>query len=275
MKGRRLSWIHIYIHFLPRKIDLKSSFPLFFVFPPFFLPFFGALSRRPLTSGGAPWAWEMWRHWWQLTTWWLDLMMSNGWGLYFQWAVGRLKTLYIYTVCIYNIYDINWCRIVSNTMVDWLQRSRLILELEALECLVESQQFCSERFPITWVAGQHAAAARPLSRGSRLAARDLGGLDLHHGTTASRYPHTEKRFGVDTWTATWRYRDFDSKPVRIVGKILLLKRNWMLGFSYKLLSFFLVNPCLLSQWQTFKLFGITYLVGKIKFKLLFHGPLAE
>ena len=29
------------------------------------------------------------------------------------------------------------------------------------------------------------------------------------------------------------------------------------------------------QWRTFKLFGITYLVGNIKFKLLFHGPLAE
>ena len=27
---------------------------------------------------------------------------------------------------------------------------------------------------------------------------------------------------------------------------------------------------LLSQWLTFKLFGITYLVGKIKFKRLFH-----
>ena len=31
----------------------------------------------------------------------------------------------------------------------------------------------------------------------------------------------------------------------------------------------------LSQWLTFKLLGITCLVGKIKFKLLFHGPLAE
>ena len=29
---------------------------------------------------------------------------------------------------------------------------------------------------------------------------------------------------------------------------------------------------LLSQWLTFKLFGITYLVGKIKFKLLSQGP---
>ena len=29
---------------------------------------------------------------------------------------------------------------------------------------------------------------------------------------------------------------------------------------------------LLSQWLTFKLLGITLLVGRIKFKLLFHGP---
>ena len=33
--------------------------------------------------------------------------------------------------------------------------------------------------------------------------------------------------------------------------------------------------CLLGQWLNFKLFGITYLVGKIKFKLLFQGPLAK
>ena len=33
---------------------------------------------------------------------------------------------------------------------------------------------------------------------------------------------------------------------------------------------------LLGQWLTgFKLLGITYLVGKIKFKLLFQGPLAK
>ena len=31
----------------------------------------------------------------------------------------------------------------------------------------------------------------------------------------------------------------------------------------------------LSQWLNFKLFGITYFVGKIKFKLLSQGPLAE
>ena len=32
---------------------------------------------------------------------------------------------------------------------------------------------------------------------------------------------------------------------------------------------------LLGQWLNFKLFGITYFIGKIKFKLLFQGPLAK
>ncbi len=32
---------------------------------------------------------------------------------------------------------------------------------------------------------------------------------------------------------------------------------------------------LLGQWLNFQLFGITYLVGRIKFKLLFHCPLAK
>ena len=34
-------------------------------------------------------------------------------------------------------------------------------------------------------------------------------------------------------------------------------------------------PYFLGQWLNFKLFGITYLVGKIKFKLFFQGPLAK
>ncbi len=34
------------------------------------------------------------------------------------------------------------------------------------------------------------------------------------------------------------------------------------------------NLFLLGQWLNFKLFGITYLVGRIKFKLFFQGPLA-
>ena len=41
------------------------------------------------------------------------------------------------------------------------------------------------------------------------------------------------------------------------------------GFKY-----FLFSPLFGEDFQS-KLFGITYLVGKIKFKLLFHGPLAE
>ena len=54
------------------------------------------------------------------------------------------------------------------------------------------------------------------------------------------------------------------------------------GFALKALLFVLFclffGCCfdfLLSQWLTCKLFGITYFVGKIKFELLFHGPLAE
>ena len=35
------------------------------------------------------------------------------------------------------------------------------------------------------------------------------------------------------------------------------------------------NHLKIEQWLNFKLFGITYLVGKIKFKLFFQGPLAK
>ncbi len=34
-----------------------------------------------------------------------------------------------------------------------------------------------------------------------------------------------------------------------------------------------VNMCLLGQWLNFKLFGIAYLVGEIKFKLFFSGSI--
>ena len=34
-----------------------------------------------------------------------------------------------------------------------------------------------------------------------------------------------------------------------------------------------VEKNLLGQWLNFKLFGIAYLVGKIKFKLLFQGSI--
>ena len=34
-------------------------------------------------------------------------------------------------------------------------------------------------------------------------------------------------------------------------------------------------PSASDQWLNFQLFGIAYLVGKIKFKLLVQGPLAK
>ncbi len=51
----------------------------------------------------------------------------------------------------------------------------------------------------------------------------------------------------------------------------------MLGASWKIMnwSYLLPSLNLLGQWLNFKLFGITYLVGKVKFKLFFQGPLAE
>ena len=36
-----------------------------------------------------------------------------------------------------------------------------------------------------------------------------------------------------------------------------------------------IKKCLLGQWLNFKLFGMTYFVGKTKFQLLFQGPLAK
>ena len=39
--------------------------------------------------------------------------------------------------------------------------------------------------------------------------------------------------------------------------------------------FFPLNPPLLGQWLNFKVLVTTYLVGKIKFKLLFQGSLAK
>ena len=53
------------------------------------------------------------------------------------------------------------------------------------------------------------------------------------------------------WWLTWR---------------LGVKKHYGGGFKY-----FLFSPLFGEGFQS-KLFGITYLVGKIKFKLLFHGP---
>ena len=47
-------------------------------------------------------------------------------------------------------------------------------------------------------------------------------------------------------------------------------QEWMILLR---LYYLVINS--LSQWPTFKLLGIPYLVGKITFELLFQGPLAE
>ena len=46
------------------------------------------------------------------------------------------------------------------------------------------------------------------------------------------------------------------------SNITMLKQYWMIQHNNSL-----------SQWLNFKLFGITYLVGKIKFKLFFSGSI--
>ncbi len=56
---------------------------------------------------------------------------------------------------------------------------------------------------------------------------------------------------------------------------ILWGRKWGYGCSSRMLEYVVSEFFLLGQWLNFKLFGITYLVGKIKFKLFFQGPLAE
>ncbi len=70
---------------------------------------------------------------------------------------------------------------------------------------------------------------------------------------------------------------------RTLGKIPILTNIFQMGWNHQLVFTYnlilLLHPrkltYLLGQWLNFKLFGITYLVGKIKFKLFFQGPLAK
>ena len=51
--------------------------------------------------------------------------------------------------------------------------------------------------------------------------------------------------------------------------------DYVIMSVYTYMIYIYIYRYLLGQWLNFKLFGITYLVGKIKFKLLFQGPLAK
>ena len=50
---------------------------------------------------------------------------------------------------------------------------------------------------------------------------------------------------------------------------ILWGRKWGYGCSSRMLEYVVSEFFLLGQWLSFKLFGITYLVGKIKFKPFF------
>ena len=50
-------------------------------------------------------------------------------------------------------------------------------------------------------------------------------------------------------------------------------QGWSCAVEVALCSFVPSTVVLLGQWLNFKLFGITYLVGKIKFKLCFSGSI--
>ncbi len=69
------------------------------------------------------------------------------------------------------------------------------------------------------------------------------------------------------WHAKGRAGSKDSR-VTTRGKNRMGKQNSQLGENSSVQFW-------LSQWLTFKLLGIAYFIGKIQFKLLFHGPLAE
>ena len=67
------------------------------------------------------------------------------------------------------------------------------------------------------------------------------------------------------------------------GKSKVVYRKWPCNWQFPIYQVTEENKKMyiyiyihsLSQWLTFKLLGIPCLVGQIKFKLLFHGPLAE
>ena len=66
--------------------------------------------------------------------------------------------------------------------------------------------------------------------------------------------------------------------LRVEQGFPILKRSIRLPFfleKTKLLLFDNVRKTYLANGQPFKLLGITYLIGKIKFELFFQGPLAK
>ena len=66
---------------------------------------------------------------------------------------------------------------------------------------------------------------------------------------------------------------FNHFPIRKdLGNIIHLKQLFITAWLFQVPVSMFIS---LSQWLNFKLSGMTCLVGKIKFKLLFQGPFAE
>ena len=84
---------------------------------------------------------------------------------------------------------------------------------------------------------------------------------------------TEKGWkkGLFLVDSVWQLFDWES-ALSMPGQGMA-KRDDFFSKCFWCFSFICCNS--LSQWPTFKLLGTTYLVGKIKFKLFFHGPLAK
>ena len=61
------------------------------------------------------------------------------------------------------------------------------------------------------------------------------------------------------------------RPKQNNGVLLLKLWRWNTPIDPR--EKIIVNYNLLGQWLNFKLFGVTYLVGKIKFKLFFSGSI--
>ena len=71
-----------------------------------------------------------------------------------------------------------------------------------------------------------------------------------------------------TGAAVSRYSNVDLQPIHGGEQKPNAELGALVEWKQKL-----PMDLLLGQWLNFKLFGITYLVGKIKFKLLFQGSI--
>ena len=122
--------------------------------------------------------------------------------------------------------------------------------------------FQYSNFPLRWLWEKEQLEMRRRSTHAFLPFFDS--IPLASGTNLPPIP------GASCWW-TWAKSGHGSEP----NRDLIVEKK--LGRFCLFETFPNANPenNLLGPWLNFKLFGITYLVGKVKFKLLFQGPLAK